>query len=517
MLARSCCAAVVGVDAIPVTVEVDVGRGLPVFQIVGLPETAVRESRDRIRTALRNGGYGFPKGRITVNLSPADIRKEGTGFDLAIALGILAASGLLPREAVASHLALGELSLDGRLNPVRGALAASVLANPVHIQGILVAPANAAEAAASGRIPAYGVESLGAAADHLSGRHCLEPRHPVDFSRLADRAEKDADLKDVAGQEHAKRALEVAAAGRHNLLMTGPPGSGKTMLARRLPGILPPLLFEEALETSRIYSAAGLLDSRTGLVVKRPFRAPHHTISDAGLIGGGSHPRPGEVSLAHQGVLFLDEFPEFRKGLLEMLRQPLEDRVLTVSRASGSVSFPASIMLVAAMNPCPCGYASDPEGRCRCASVAVERYRSRISGPLMDRMDIQIEVPSLAYVDIRRAGEGESSAKVRERVMMAQERQKKRFTGRGFSSNAAMDAAGIREFCKTDSQGEALLAQAAASLRLSARGVARVLKIARTIADLDASQGLNAYHLAEAVQYRRFSPEAGGLSGENSR
>ncbi|MCW7755000.1 YifB family Mg chelatase-like AAA ATPase [Desulfobotulus sp. H1] len=513
MLARSCCAAVVGVDAIPVNVEVDVGRGLPVFQIVGLPETAVRESRDRIRTALRNGGYGFPKGRITVNLSPADIRKEGTGFDLAIALGILAASGLLPMEAVASHLALGELSLDGKVNPVRGALAASVLADPVTIHGILVPVANAAEASASGKIPVFAVQSLGDAADHLAGRRILEARKPVDFSRLCWWAE-DADFRDVAGQQHAKRALEIAAAGNHNILMSGPPGSGKTMLARRIPGILPPLSFEEALETSRIYSAAGLLNSRTGLVVKRPFRAPHHTISDAGLVGGGSHPRPGEVSLAHHGVLFLDEFPEFRKSLLDLLRQPLEDRMLTVSRAAYTVRFPASIMLVAAMNPCPCGYADDPEGRCRCQTFAIDRYRARISGPLMDRMDIQIEVPSLSYGDIRRAGEGESSLTIRERVIHARELQELRFSQKKYSCNAAMDAPAIREFCKTGAEGDQLLARAADRLHLSARGISRVLKIARTIADLEESQTIESCHLAEAVQYRRLSPNDGDGFGK---
>ncbi|TYT74205.1 YifB family Mg chelatase-like AAA ATPase [Desulfobotulus mexicanus] len=506
MLARSCCAAVIGVDAIAVTVEVDVGRGLPVFQIVGLPETAVRESRDRIRTALRNGGYGFPKGRITVNLSPADIRKEGTGFDLAIALGILAASGFLPPDVVGSHLALGELSLDGRVNPVRGALAVAALADAAHIRGLLVPLANVAEAAASGRIPAFGIKNLGEAVDHLAGRKLLEPKEPVDFSCL-NTSVWDADLKDVAGQDHAKRALEVAAAGSHNLLMSGSPGSGKTMLARRLPGILPPLSFDEALETSRIYSAAGLLDSSTGLVVTRPFRAPHHTISDAGLVGGGSHPRPGEISLAHQGVLFLDEFPEFRKSLLDMLRQPLEDRMLMVSRASCTVRFPASIMLVAAMNPCPCGYADEPDGRCRCAPSAVDRYRGKISGPLMDRMDIQIEVPSLAYQDFRRAGEGESSLRVRERVVRAREIQAQRFSGRPYLCNAAMDASAIREFCRTDYAGEKLLSYAAESLRLSARGVSRVLKIARTIADLEQSEALMESHLAEAVQYRRFRPD----------
>lgn len=490
-----------GTDGLLIEVEVDLGFGLASFSIVGLAEGAVQESKERVRAALRNGGYKVPGRRVTVNLAPADVRKDGAAFDLPIALGMLAASGQVPADHLRAYASLGELSLDGRVKSVRGALPIAAAVRASGLRGLLVPPVNAREAAVIRDIEVIPVPTLAEALEFLRGERCIAPEQ-VDLAAVfRSEARFDADFSDVRGQETVKRALEVAAAGGHNVLMVGPPGTGKTMLTRRLSTILPALTLEEALEVTRIYSVLGLLDGRS-LIATRPFRAPHHTISDAGLIGGGSVPRPGEVSLAHHGVLFLDELPEFRKNVLEVLRQPLEERRITIARASGAFTFPADIMLIAAMNPCPCGFLGDAQRPCSCSPLQVQNYRSRVSGPLLDRIDIQVEVRAVPYRDLAAQAPGESSADLSIRVDRARARQLDRFRGRPIFRNAQMGARELRAYCPIDPPAARLLEQAMDKLALSARAYTRILKVARTIADLDGGGPLQAAHIAEAIQYR---------------
>ena len=503
MLTRVFSAAVQGVEATEVEVEVNTGAGNPVVIVVGLPDAAVRESKDRVTTAIVNSGLRWPRERTTINLAPADIKKEGPSFDLPIAVGMVASAERAELPRLERCYVVGELALTGEIRPIKGALPIAVEARARGKKAIILPAANAAEASIVEGIEVYGVKNLREAYEFLARKIDLPPAS-ADASELLDSiSSAEVDFSEVKGQHQVKRAIEVAIAGSHNLLLIGPPGSGKSMLAKRIPTIMPAMTLDEAIETTKIHSVCGLLDEKNAFVARRPFRAPHHTISDIGLLGGSTNPTPGEVSVAHNGVLFLDELPEFKRSTLEVMRQPLEDGKVTISRAAGSMTFPAGFVLIAAMNPCPCGFFGDPQRECRCSPAQIERYRNRISGPLLDRIDIHVEAPAVAFKELSGGGSGETSAAIRERVLRCREIQKRRFAEHGkIPANARMGHSQIKKFCALDSASTEMLRHAMEDLHLSARAYDRILKVSRTIADLAESEAITADHIGEAIQYR---------------
>ncbi|MBI1820339.1 MAG: YifB family Mg chelatase-like AAA ATPase [Nitrospirae bacterium] len=504
MISKVLSSAVFGLEAFLVEVEVDLSQGLPNFSIVGLPDAAVKESKDRVRAALKNTGFNFPVKKITINLAPADLKKEGSAFDLPIAIGILTSDSLIPLQVIKDYLIVGEVSLDGNIKPIRGALSIALLAREAKFKGLILPIDNAREAAVVSGIDVFGVHTIPEVVEFLLGNQKITPLQIDPLSLFLNQEHEVDDFIDVKGQESAKRALEISAAGSHNVLMVGPPGSGKTMLAKRIPGILPHLHFEEALESTRIHSIAGLILQSQPLLIHRPFRSPHHTISDAGLIGGGQVPKPGEVSLAHNGILFLDELPEFKRNVLEVLRQPLEEGQVIISRAAASLAYPARFMLIAAMNPCQCGHLGDRLHPCICTPIQIQRYRSRVSGPLLDRIDIHIEVPAVRFKELSNDRAKESSKEIRSRVFAARELQKERYQKEGFFCNSQLKPRHFKKYCELDAASRQLIETAMEKLGLSARAYNRILKVSRTIADLDKQEKIQTHHVSEAIGYRNL-------------